>query len=241
MVARVSMTLAEKLLSHPTDRDKQRKIGPSSIGQPCDFCVAADLRRTFSDAEPQRGQYWVGAAIGTAIHHYLEERLKLLFPEALPEQKIVIGELEGYGLIKGTTDGVLIDGEYDFWTVHGNTAVDWKTSTRDKMVWIRQAFLYPPEEGEAKKLQEARYKVQTYIGQVNLYARGLIAGGVPVENVLISFIPRDAKTSKDFFEVTVPVDVEYGQRVWDRLVRIYNNLDAEYESHPMCYPCNARY
>ena len=79
--------------------------------------------------------YWLGARIGTAIHSLIEENIekqKSLPKEAykftaldgaLVEQKIVIGELEGYGIVRSKPDLVL--------TKH-NHLIDWKTTTKAK-------------------------------------------------------------------------------------------------------------
>lgn len=232
--------LAEKLLSYPTQRDLQRKIGPSTIGSPCDLCVAEALAATDDPTkQPERGLYWAGAAIGTAVHAQLEILSGELFPEMIPEMKVKIGELPGYGLISGTTDGVLVPGNHEFYPVERYTALDWKTTTRDKLVFLRQAFTTEPKASDSKKLLDARFKAQTYVGQTHMYARGLILGGVPVEDILISFIPRDAKTSADFWQVTLPYNEEYSNKVWERLVHIWENLTTiEWEAHPNCYPHN---
>jgi len=231
----VSETLASLLLSSPTERDKQSKIGPSTIGSPCNKCIAEALHRPVNDTAPSRQQYWAGAAIGTAVHLYLEHRAPLFFPELITEKKVKIGELLGYGWISGTADGVLPPND-SFYPVDVWTMLDWKTTQREKLTWIRQAALYAPEPGENKKLQEARFKLESYFGQTHLYAYGMVQAGVPVESILISFIARDAKTEDDFFEVTLDYDEEYALAVWDRLVYIWENLDTEtWRGHPSCF------
>lgn len=241
----MAKTLAEKLMSQLTDRDRQVKIGPSSIGDPCDKCVA-DILKASKDpsatASPP-GKYWLGAKNGTAIHAYLEnlvidlnERMGEVF--LVPEQKITIGELKGYGLIKGTGDGILVPGN-SYWPVDVYTVVDYKTTTRDKLVWLQQAFNHEPEPDERAALANARYKVQTYYGQTQLYAWGLRQGGVPVEAIQIEFICRDGKTSDDFWSVSFAYEEAYVKQVWKRLENIWKNLDKKvWKSHPLCYSCN---
>ena len=231
----MSETLASLLLSSPTDRDMQRKIGPSTIGSPCKKCIAEALKGTFVETEQKRQRYWAGAAIGTAVHLYLEERAPLFIPELITERKVTIGELKGYGWISGTADGVLPP-DVPFYPVDKWTMLDWKTTQREKLTWIRQAALFPPEAGENAKLKEARFKLESYFGQTHLYAYGMVQAGVPVESILISFIARDAKTEEDFFEVSLDYDEEYALAVWDRLVYIWKHLDKkEFEGHPSCF------
>lgn len=187
------------------------------------------------ESEYKRQQYWAGAAIGTAVHLYLEHRAKLLFPEMITEQKVKIGELEGYGWIGGTGDGV-IPPNTGFYPMDQWTMLDWKTTQREKLTWLRLAALHAPEPGENKKLKEARFKLESYFGQTHLYAYGMVQAGVPVESILISFIARDAKTEDDFFEVPLDYDEEYALAVWDRLVYIWEHLDKkEFEGHPSCF------
>lgn len=233
-------TLASKLLSAPTERDKQRKIGPSTAGSVCDLCVVEGLQNTFKDTPHARQRYWAGAAIGTAVHERLETRAPLFFPEMLPEQKVTIGHLENYGWVGGTTDGVLPPTDNPFYPIKKWTALDWKTTTKEKLTWIRQAFLYEPTENENKMLASARFKVESYVGQTHLYAKGLVEAGVPIEEILISFICRDAVTENDFFEVTIEFDLDYANEIWARLERLWREVqdtetDYGWKGDPRCF------
>src|SRR5665647_828476 len=88
------------LLREPTDRDKQVSIGASNASNPCTRCLADDL---LGIPQQQSGAF-MGAVIGTAIHNLLEKRVEKMHSEWMPEQRVSIGYLEGYGEVKSTTD-----------------------------------------------------------------------------------------------------------------------------------------
>lgn len=79
-----------------TERDNQKRIGPSGLGNPCPKCLGRELAGESDDRE-----FSLYPWIGTAVHHYLEHTS---FPEAEHELKLYVGDVEGYGAINGTTD-----------------------------------------------------------------------------------------------------------------------------------------
>lgn len=98
--------MAVRVFAQRTERDNQVKIGASNMSNPCNKCLAEDLLGI--EREPTFA--WMGAVIGTAIHGMAEERLttdeelRELFHNPDVEQKLVLGEIEGYGEVKSTTD-----------------------------------------------------------------------------------------------------------------------------------------
>ena len=86
------------ILLRKTDRDQSRRVGPSNLSNECTRCLADDML----NAPREQGVYNMGAIVGTAIHAYLEERN--LDELALREQSNTVGYIEGYGVIKGSTD-----------------------------------------------------------------------------------------------------------------------------------------
>lgn len=92
-------------LTAKTERDKQFRVGPSDIGNPCPKCLGRALAH---DKEEQ--DFSLYPWIGTAVHYFLESNV---FPDAEHELKLYVGEVEGYGPIEGTTDlyrdGVVLD------------------------------------------------------------------------------------------------------------------------------------
>lgn len=133
--------MAIRLLSLPTARTLQRRIGASDLANQCDrdlaFALAGIKRRN-----PQAERVWMGAEVGTSIHAELEARLTQVHedakvaekdlleqareiaqmtPGAKAERHIWFGHIDGYGAIGGTID-LDLDGQI----------VDWKGSTRKK-------------------------------------------------------------------------------------------------------------
>lgn len=83
-------------VTQTTARTKQKRAGPSDLGNPCPKCLGRTLA-----GEKEDGDFSLYPWIGTAVHAYLEENT---FPDAEHELKLHVGEVEGYGAINGTTD-----------------------------------------------------------------------------------------------------------------------------------------
>lgn len=213
------------LLKNPGERDKQRLIGPSEIGNPCAFCVANRLL----DTPKGESQYWLGAKIGTAIHAELEreEEKHVVEPQsgrfralkgARIEQSITLGTIEGYGTVKAKPDLVLVS---------ENHLVDHKTSSK-------------------KKVQ--KYKLdgvpRQYVIQQNLYAWGLTQNGIPIDKISLSFINREGTQDSDIYIYSFPYEEEVALAAWARLVDIWEwlQLDSsdvnDIASDPDCYYCS---
>jgi len=227
------------LLKEPTARDRQTKVGASNFSAPCPRCLGEALSLQGTVVEPEDRPYWAGAVIGTAVHGYLDQRVKELHPEWEPEQKVALGELPGYGLIKSTTD---------LYIPELFTCVDWKTTTKAKLLLIKQALktLFEEPTGyEVTALVEARYKVLGYFYQLLSYGRGLELAGKKVEWISIGFVCRDAVGDKDIWAWTVEYDPDAAERVWNRLERLWawlqeGNDAATLPSDSSCYACSHR-
>lgn len=139
--------LAVSLLTAPTARDRQQRIGASNLSNGCDFCLASNLVGDFRDT-PMLDRAYGGRVLGTAIHSVMEDRMRAAvddasnrdrflkadisealaelghrFPDALIEHHIRLGVLGGYGPVGSTTDLVLPS------ELH---ALDWKGTTKAK-------------------------------------------------------------------------------------------------------------
>lgn len=208
----------------PTKRDKQALAGPSSLGSACDACVARALK-----GEPEgEHTYWLGAVYGTAVHALAEERVPLLRPNALSEVNLHIGNLEGYGEIRGTVD-----------FYEDRVVRDWKGTMRKTRPGLLKAYEAPlPVEGEPMTVKEARVTVRGYVGQMHLYARALVAEGYPVDKVALEFFCRDGSSDEDIFVLEFDYDPEFADAVWNRVVYIWENLyDQEWATDAYCASC----
>lgn len=151
----------------------QVRVGPSSLGNPCPRCLGRELTAEGDSFDNDFSLYpW----LGTAVHAYLERKV-FQTPEFMHEQKLYVGDVEGYGPIKGTADLVrYVKDEHD------NYVLDWK------IVGIKKIKTYrvngPPTQ---------------YRYQAMLYGRGCALAGFPVDSVAICFIPRDSGNVNDIF------------------------------------------
>lgn len=212
------------LLKTPSDRDKQRKVGASQIGNPCDYCLARALQG--GPSEPNR--WWLGARIGSAIHAALEEeefkhidRPMSYHFEALKdakiEEKIVLGHIEGYGTISSKPDLALVGAQH---------LIDHKTSTKAKIKGYKLQGVPP-----------------SYIYQTMLYAWGLNKQGIKIERVSLVFIARDGTMDDDIWVYSLDYDEALATAAWGRLGLIWEYLQdggklSELESHEDCFQCS---
>lgn len=224
-----------ELLKRPTERDKQVKVGASNFSRLCARCLADDLTAG-QESEVYDSPYWAGAVIGTAIHNLLESRVQEMYPDWLPEQKLILGQLPGYGVVKSTTDLYIPEDRH---------LIDFKTTSKKKLVFIREALTTEGNKYDISDVAEARYKVAGYLNQVMSYGRGLTLAGHVVESVSLVFICRDGVGDKDIWSHTVPYDSEQAEAVWDRLERLWEwlqegNSPEDLDSHPQCWTCSHR-
>ena len=230
--------LVRSLLAVPSERDKQRTIGASSFGSPCDYCVAQDLVNGGGENE-----YALATSIGTAIHSHLEVLEAEHLEGAIIEEKIVLGELDGYGLITSKPDLVLPlpleeggGSDQEWWLC------DWKTTQQKKLKDYRKAYETEEAEHEFATLTSARFTMQKYLGQLMSYGRGLHLAGYNVQRMSMVFIPRDGKKLKDIEAFDFWYDQEYADLVWHRLESLWEYVAGggeveDLSSAPGCFPC----
>lgn len=211
------------LLKTPSERDQQRKVGASQISNPCDYCLGRALHG--GPSEPNK--FWLGARIGSAIHAALEvEEEKhtarpksyhfLALEGAMIEERIHLGNIEGYGNIGSKPDLALVQ--------HAHL-LDHKTTTKSKL--------------KGYKLNGVP---TAYIYQTMLYAWGLNKSGVPIERVSLVFICRDGTTDDDIWIFSLDYDESLAERAWARLEGIWQFLQdggevSQLESHEDCFSC----
>jgi hypothetical protein len=180
-------------------------------------------------------KYWLGGKIGTATHLLLEETISKVdvkdFPElegARVEQKIHLGELEGYGTISSKPDLALVKQKH---------LIDWKTSTRDKSRKLQRVLDNPDGKDTS-----SQYTLQKYIAQTQLYAWGLNNSGTEIEGISLVFINRDGTTEADVWNYTFEYSEELAVAVWTRLENLWTNLQNGVELDSLernadCFKC----
>lgn len=212
------------ILKAPSERDLQKLVGPSDLSDPCAYCLGQKMIQAPEGAH----KYWVGARIGTAIHRELEEVVPLHRPGWVPESRVVVGEIPGYGVIYGTCD---------LFVPERQRVVDYKTTTRNKMLLYQRAQEEPsPYDTEA--VAKARSTLNRYLYQAMLYAKGKIAEGIPVKDIEIVFICRDGKTDTDIWSPEpFRYDEAAAQRVLDRAQRVWEHDKDDLPSDKHCFVC----
>jgi hypothetical protein len=214
------------LFKNPSERDKQSLIGASEIGNPCDYCLATRLQGTGGNGGA--GLYWLGARLGTAMHETLEKEAAkhVIEPEnyrftalkgARIEEKITLGEIPGYGVIKSKPDLVLPSAGH---------LLDYKSTKRTKLSGYRLDGV--PEQ---------------YVIQQSLYAWGLGKQGIRIDRISLVFVNRDGASDSDVQIISWDYDEKVALRAWDRLNRAWKWLQdggdpATLDSHPECYVCS---
>jgi hypothetical protein len=205
----------------PTARDGQLKIGPSSLGDPCDFCVGREMSRMLPGGSPSTDSGNLATWIGTAIHEKIERTTVGLQWDRIgwqPEMKrLLCGHVEGYGDVHGTTDG---------YSEEFATLVDYKGSTKAKIKKYRYSGGIP----------------EVYNYQRHLYGLGVLNAGMPMRWVANIFFPRDAWRWQDVWVDIVPFDPDAGkaaiqraQTIWDDFVR--PGRITELGSDDDCFTC----
>ena len=227
--------LALRLLTQKSERDIQKTVGASQIGDPCTYHLAESmLPRT---EEEHESKYWLGAKVGTAVHYLLESLIEDAdleqFPElkgAKVEEKIHLGTIEGYGEITSKPDLALVEMKH---------LIDWKTTSRAKSKKLQFAFDYPDRADE-----DSLYTVQKYTAQTQLYGWGLNRAGIEIDKLSLVFINRDGTTSKDIWSTTFDYSEEFALAVWERfeniwtLLQDYANIE-DMARHPSCFKCKS--
>lgn len=195
----------------------QVRIGPSGLGDPCPKC----LGRMLLAEEWGESDFSMYPWIGTAVHYFLESHV-FQTPGYLHEQKVYVGDVPGYGPVKGTADLVHIDPDPD----SGNSFVlDWKIVGLKKIKSYRVNG--PPTQ---------------YRYQAQLYGRGCELAGNPVDFVAVCFIPRDSGSVKDIWIHEEAYQPEMAEAALKRAGTIYeialrDGLDV-LPSADACYHCN---
>lgn len=194
------------MLSAESERDKQRLVGPSSLGG-CAYCLGKDM---LGEKEQSFGWY---PRLGTAFHYWAEHHCTI--PGAVTEQKVTVGEIEGYGIIRGTLD---------LYLPHRKTIVDYKLVGKN----TRQNAML---DGPSKQ----------YRGQQHCYGKGATAAGYEVEKIAIAYIPRDSHTLRDMHVHIEDYNPLLADRTLDRARRVWKAVSSgrveEIPSDADCYNC----
>jgi hypothetical protein len=194
-------------------RSQQTALGPSELGDPCARRIGHKII-----GSPQRAQApnWK-ATVGTAVHSWLAaafdadnlaEAFALGSERWLVETRVDVGEAAGQ-MVSGTVD------LYDRITA---TVIDWKTCGPSMLDHYKHGG-----PGD------------TYRAQVNLYGLGLSRLGLPVETVMIVFLPRQGELA-DAYTWHEAYDPELAATTLERYAGIHYLVDVLGDAAPDVLP-----
>jgi hypothetical protein len=255
------------LLTQQTERDKQIRIGASTLADGCDYCLACAFLGISRDT-PLSKKVWMGATWGTAQHAILEQRVQdaktsmLAGLSALAgaevEKHVFFANIEGYGEVGGSIDLLLPD-----------QIVDWKGSTRKKTCLLLDYMAIsrglPAPYGRTHKeiklsekeyeseMAKQRYKVFRYVGQQSLYMKGsnrrraslvfLNRDGTGYFDVPADSRYDDPTAVHDVNVVGFDYDADYADALIHRGSVIWAKIQegaapSDFHKHQLCWPCS---
>jgi hypothetical protein len=166
--------ITDSINNHP--RSLQERIGPSEVGHPCARRIGYKLLN-----QPERASEpnWK-ATVGTAAHDWLEDvfnRHNIEWEMGneggqerwYTEHRVTVGQILGQD----------IDGSCDLYDRVTATVIDWKTVGPSQLIKYKR--MGPGDQ---------------YRAQAHLYGRGWVARGLPVDTVMIAFLPRNGELAE---------------------------------------------
>lgn len=179
--------IADAIANHP--RSLQKRIGPSEIGHPCPRRIGYQLLGA-PHLNPDQSPAWK-PFVGTAMHEKLEDVFDkfnvrwMVENQTGGEERYLIENKVSSGLVLNGED---IDGHTDLYDRATATVIDWKL--------VGPA----PLKDYRRKGPGQQYRVQGHT-----YGRGWRLKGLPVDNVMIVFLPRNGEL-KDAYVWSEPYD-----------------------------------
>ena len=183
--------IQRRIDNHP--RSRQKTIGPSEIGTPCDRRLTHRLNET----PPVNPTDKWRPTVGTAVHDWLEQALRDDDPGGnrwAPEQRVTVGAV----------GNATITGRSDLYDRISATVVDWKIVGPTT---LRDAKANGPKPG--------------YRTQGHLYGLGFTNADLPVDMVMIAFLPSNGEL-RDAHFWHEPYQPAIAQQALDRA----NNIAA---------------
>lgn len=189
-----------------TPRTKQSNegiLGPSDIG----FCRQKATLMTKGVGPTDRPPKWA-AAVGTAIHDYVERALKDAYPDWL------VGSIDKVRVTATLPSGAMISGHPDIVVPSANAVLDIKTV--DGFEWIKR-------EGTSKQ-----HKFQRHLYAIGLIQAGILTDATPilVGNIYFDRSGKDPNPIVLVDELNPDLTEEIDSWVQDVIYAVNNNEDA---------------
>jgi hypothetical protein len=206
--ADVSQSYKEELLGIIEDdwtrdpRTLQRRMGPSGIGHPCNYCLGAMLAEVPKKESNQWADGWP-AFLGKAVHWAIEKiferwNRKHRTYRFLTEQRVTVGMI-------GTINPWPLTGSTDLYDMVKKAIVDWKVTTDKNLAKVKK--------GE----KSVTYKVQGHC-----YGLGMENEGLPVEYVGVMYLAkmknflREAELTLEPYDRQIALDaLKRASDIWD--------------------------
>ncbi|ALY09618.1 exonuclease [Arthrobacter phage Laroye] len=168
-------------------RTLQRRIGPSGIGHPCNYCLGAQLAEVPKD---ETGNKWADgwpAFLGKAVHWAVEKvferwNRRHFTMRFLTEQRVNVGRV-------GTINGFDLTGSSDLYDITRKAVVDWKVTTDKNLAKVKK-------DGKSQV-----YKVQGHV-----YGLGMENLGFEVEQIGVMYLPKMKNFIREAEFVIEPYD-----------------------------------
>nr|DAY23620.1 MAG TPA: Exonuclease [Caudoviricetes sp.] len=183
----------------------------------------------------------IAPLLGTAFHLLCEKRSRDMEREAevLVEQPVYVGDVGGYGPIKGTLD------RFD---IEAREVMDWKLVSLKKRDAFKRLYRKSQRDGFDVIVEDygAAQFLQYYI-QLCLYGKGMEDQGYDVNNVTLLLLPRDATVhvvESEFTALSMPYDRDLAIYALGRAGLIYkkaresDDLITDLDSAPECFYCS---
>ena len=183
----------------------------------------------------------IAPLLGTAFHLLCEKRSRDMERESevLVEQPVHVGDVGGYGPIKGTLD------RFD---IKAGEVLDWKLVSLKKRDAFKRLHRKAQQDGFDAIVEDygAAQLLQYYI-QLCLYGKGLEDQGYEVNNVTLLLLPRDATVHIVESELTalqMSYDRDLAIYALGRAALIYekarksDDLITALDTAPECFYCS---
>lgn len=185
-------------------RSRQRALGPSELGTPCDRRLAYGIAGT--PATNHTHDPWP-AIVGTSIHSWLEQAINR-FQEANGDA--------GWLTERRVHPDEMVSGSSDVFNTKTGTVVDHKTAGADVM----------------RKMRKGEPPLASYVTQIQLYGLGHKRAGRDVKNVALVFYPRSGWLD-DVVVWVAPYDESTATAALERMYRIGAELlEMDIENNP---------
>ena len=183
----------------------------------------------------------IAPLLGMAFHLLCEKRSRDMEREAevLVEQPVHVGDVGGYGPIKGTLD------RFD---IEAGEVMDWKLVSLKKQEAFKRLYRKSHRDGFDSIVEDygAAQFLQYYI-QLCLYGKGMEDQGYDVNNITLLLLPRDATihvVESELTALSMLYDRDLAIYALGRAGLIYkkaresDDLITDLDSAPECFYCS---